>query len=238
MYISEIFRSFQGEGKLAGVPSVFVRTSGCNLRCVWCDTRYTSWEPEGSDRAVGDIMAEVRRLVREGEAPVRHAVVTGGEPTLEESLPELCSGLASEGFHVTIETNATRFLNLDAHLISLSPKLGNSSPLRSPAEIPKSHDALRNRPEVVRAYLDAYADPPARDCQIKFVIEREEDLAEVAEFERAANIPKDKILLMPQSVEPSDLARKTAWLVDLAAKRGYGFSPRLHIAKYGNRRGV
>jgi len=76
MKVSEIFYSIQGEGILAGVPSVFVRLSGCNLRCVWCDTPYTSWNPEGSDVAMGEIVASVR-----GFSPT-HVVLTGGEPMI------------------------------------------------------------------------------------------------------------------------------------------------------------
>src|SRR5215469_9962101 len=74
--IAEIFYSLQGEGSLVGVPSVFVRTSGCNLRCVWCDTPYTSWHPEGEERTLPSIVAEVEQY------PARHVVVTGGEPMI------------------------------------------------------------------------------------------------------------------------------------------------------------
>src|ERR1044071_7329276 len=80
--IAEIFHSVQGEGILAGVPSVFVRTSGCNLRCVWCDTPYTSWDPEGEDRALDQIIVETRGY------PSRYVVITGGEPFLSPELPE------------------------------------------------------------------------------------------------------------------------------------------------------
>ena len=76
MKIAEIFYSIQGEGILAGTPSVFVRTSGCNLRCVWCDTPYTSWQPEGEHMTIGGILADVRRL------GATHVVVTGGEPMI------------------------------------------------------------------------------------------------------------------------------------------------------------
>src|SRR5947208_15801820 len=97
MLISEIYCSLQGEGLLTGTPSVFVRTSGCNLRCWFCDTPYTSWEPEGNDWSVEEIVEEVERQQEWGRlpaclgngrqdacptAPIRHIVITGGEPML------------------------------------------------------------------------------------------------------------------------------------------------------------
>src|ERR1700742_3220596 len=81
--ISEIFYSIQGEGGLVGVPSVFVRASGCNLRCTWCDTPYTSWNPEGSNRTIAEIVEEVRRH------PAKHVVLTGGEPMMFAESVEL-----------------------------------------------------------------------------------------------------------------------------------------------------
>lgn len=238
MKISEIFRSFQGEGKLAGVPSVFVRTSSCNLRCVWCDTRYTSWEAEWEEREVNDVADEAIRLAKTSPA-VRHIVVTGGEPTLEGvELVRLCERVARESFHVTLETNATTFVDAPIHLISASPKLRNATPPESFGPISERHQALRLNLDVLRSFLRAYNAPPDRDCQVKFVVEREDDLAEIEHLERETPIPKDKIMLMPQSIYPADLAEKSVWLENLAARRGYGFSPRLHIARYGNRRGV
>src|SRR5437870_10464295 len=100
MKIAEIFHSIQGEGKLAGAPSVFVRTSGCNLRCVWCDTPYTSWNPEGADMPMEAILAEVRRH------GASHVVVTGGEPMIPEGIVDLTRSL---DMHVTIETAGTVF---------------------------------------------------------------------------------------------------------------------------------
>ena len=101
MQISEIFYSIQGEGRLAGVPSVFIRTSGCNLRCVWCDTPYTSWQPEGTVWPIAKILREVARYAN------RHVVITGGEPLLARQLQELTDKLKQSGAHVTIETAAT-----------------------------------------------------------------------------------------------------------------------------------
>src|SRR6476661_9457643 len=91
MNISEIFYSVQGEGALVGVPSVFVRTSGCNLRCTWCDTPYTSWQPEGENWSVDQI---VRRVAEFGAA---HVVVTGGEPMIAPEIVELCGELRRAG---------------------------------------------------------------------------------------------------------------------------------------------
>src|SRR5258707_13951653 len=82
--ISEIFYSVQGEGSLVGVPSVFVRTSGCNLRCVWCDTPYTSWRPEGDELSLDEILARV-----DASPQARHVVVTGGEPLIAPEIVEL-----------------------------------------------------------------------------------------------------------------------------------------------------
>src|ERR1700733_13593160 len=101
MYISEIFYSIQGEGELTGIPSVFVRTSGCNLRCNWCDTMYASWEPEGTHMALDQILQQVDSF------PAQHCVLTGGEPMVTKGIHDLAKALRSRGKHITIETAAT-----------------------------------------------------------------------------------------------------------------------------------
>src|SRR5271156_6552213 len=113
MKLSELFYSIQGEGKLAGVPSVFIRASGCNLRCVWCDTPYASWQPQGTDVPVDEIVARVR------EHPARHVVLTGGEPLIMPDAAPLCSALHQLGYHLTVETAATHFQDLQLDLASL-----------------------------------------------------------------------------------------------------------------------
>src|SRR5437764_8058182 len=122
MKISELFYSIQGEGKLAGVPSVFVRASGCNLRCTWCDSPYASWEPEGDELTVDQIVARVK------EYPAGHVVLTGGEPMIMPDIAALCERLRADGYHVTIETAATIYKPVAIDLASLSPKLSNSTP--------------------------------------------------------------------------------------------------------------
>src|SRR3954471_15370401 len=122
MKVAELFYSIQGEGKLAGVPSFFVRASGCNLRCTWCDTPYTSWEPEGMEMKVADIVAAAR------EHGARYVVITGGEPMIMPDIAELAGAFKEEKYHVTIETAATVYKPLELDLASLSPKLANSTP--------------------------------------------------------------------------------------------------------------
>src|SRR4051794_8512532 len=124
MLISEIYCSLQGEGLLTGTPSVFVRASGCNLRCWFCDTPYTSWQPEGEDWSVEEIVDDVRRQ----QSSIHHVVITGGEPMLFAELIPLTQRLQTAGFHLTIETAGTLFLPVECDLMSISPKLASSTP--------------------------------------------------------------------------------------------------------------
>ncbi|HEY7391081.1 MAG TPA: 7-carboxy-7-deazaguanine synthase QueE, partial [Bryobacteraceae bacterium] len=103
MKIAEVFYSVQGEGSLVGVPSVFVRTSGCNLRCVWCDTPYASWNPEGQELSLDQIVAEVKKHA------AKHVVVTGGEPMIAPEIVPLTKRLRQLGLHITVETAGTVF---------------------------------------------------------------------------------------------------------------------------------
>src|ERR1700727_3181099 len=116
MKIAEIFFSVQGEGSLVGVPSVFVRTSGCNLRCVWCDTPYTSWTPQGPEMTLDSILEEVKRH------PASHTVVTGGEPMIAPEIAPFTEALHRAGQHITIETAGTVFAPVLCDLMSISPK--------------------------------------------------------------------------------------------------------------------
>src|SRR5215217_4171713 len=140
MLISEIFYSLQGEGELTGVPSVFVRTSGCNLRCAWCDTPYASWNPEGENRTVDQIIAEIDTHVS-----ARHVVLTGGEPMIAKEIVALASEIKKGGRHITIETAATVAPDgITCDLASLSPKRLNSAPdAIEHAAWRKKHEASR-----------------------------------------------------------------------------------------------
>lgn len=223
MKIAEIFYSIQGEGSLVGVPSVFVRTSGCNLRCAWCDTPYTSWQPEGEEMSVDAILA------RTGEYPARHAVVTGGEPMIAPAVEELTAGLRARAMHVTVETAGTVYKRLACDLMSISPKLANSTP---EGRWRAQHDRLRIQPEVLRRLITDY------DYQLKFVIAQPGDLAEARDLIRAIAAAAGKVILMPEGTDPAVLRDRAVWLAEICKEHGFRFSPRLHVDLYGNRRGV
>lgn len=228
MRIAEIYRSVQGEGLLTGVPSVFVRASGCNLRCWFCDTPYTSWRPEGSDMSTDEIVAQVE------EWDTRHVVVTGGEPMLFAELIPLCERLRTTGRHVTIETAGTLYLPVGCDLMSVSPKFASSAPPTD--EQPhwhRRHERERHRPDVIRRLVAEYK------YQLKFVIDAPGDLetvdAYLAEF---PEIARERVLLMPQGMEQAELDARAVWLRPYCEAEGFVFCPRKQIEWYGPVRGT
>jgi 7-carboxy-7-deazaguanine synthase len=227
MKISEIFYSIQGEGMLTGVPSVFVRTSGCNLRCVWCDTPYTSWSPEGDDVTVEGILADVR------SHPARHAVVTGGEPMIAPQIVELTHGIRRLGLHVTIETAGTVYQPVACDLMSISPKLANSTPLeREGGKWAAQHERLRYQPHVLRKLMSEYV------YQLKFVVASPEDMREIAHTLEETHADRSRVVLMAEGITSDVIRERAAWLTGICKREGFRYSPRLHIDLWGNRRGV
>src|SRR2546423_1736133 len=96
MQITEIFKSIQGESSYAGLPCSFIRTTGCNLRCVWCDTEYAFYG--GKKMTLPEIIADVEKH------QCKLVEITGGEPLLQEDLPQLCALLLEKNHTVLIET--------------------------------------------------------------------------------------------------------------------------------------
>ncbi len=229
--IAETFVSIQGEGKLTGVPSWFVRVAGCNLRCGWCDTPYASWDPQGEQRTITDLLAESRA------SGVRHAVLTGGEPMIFKEIADLARGLADAGVHVTIETAGTVHMPVHCDLLSLSPKLANSTPTGDPRDpsgaLAVRHEQRRMNPGALHALL---ADHPQR--QLKFVVSSPADLPEIESLlETLAEVDPRDVLLMPEGVSTPDPAG-LGWLVDACMERGWRYCHRLHIELFGDRRGT
>ena len=226
--IAEIFRSVQGEGILTGTPSVFIRSSGCNLRCWFCDTRYASWDPEGESISVGAILNRIR------DWPIQHVVITGGEPMIFEDLPELCAELNALGKHITIETAGTVDRDCICHLWSISPKLSNSTPVGyATPEWIRNHEERRNTPAIVESLM-------ARgEYQLKFVVGSILDAEEVLEYLRALKgWSHDRVLLMPRGTTHEELTLQLSWLMRWCRDHDLRVCDRQHIHWFGNKRGT
>ncbi len=231
LYVTEVFTSVQGEGSLTGVPSTFVRLAGCNLRCSWCDTPYSSWKPEGEFVTVDALLSDV--LAR----PPRHVVLTGGEPMLQAAAVPFSRALAAAGFHITVETAGTVDAPVVMHLASISPKLADSTPT-APAAWVRRHEATRLNPAVVARLV---RDHPH---QLKFVVGTATDLTEIEHFvarveaELGRAIEPSAILLMPEGRDIATLDRHLSRAVPEAIARGWRVSDRLHVRLFGDTRGT
>lgn len=108
MVITEIFKSIQGEGTRAGLPCIFVRLTGCNLRCTWCDTAYAFHG--GTKHSIDEVLEKVHALAGGGKRRVPLVEITGGEPLLQAETPALAEKLIAAGYSVMIETSGERFV--------------------------------------------------------------------------------------------------------------------------------
>jgi 7-carboxy-7-deazaguanine synthase len=211
---------------LVGVPSVFVRLSGCNLRCKWCDTPYASWEPEGDHLMLGTILGDVRGRWS------THVVVTGGEPMIAP-LELLTRRLKELNLHITIETAGTVYQPVTCDLMSISPKLANSTPhRREGGKWAAQHDRLRYQPEVLKKLMKEY------EYQLKFVVSSEEDLKEIETIVEETGADRGRVMLMAEGTTIETIYERAAWIVEVCKRERFRYSPRLHIDLWGDKRGV
>ncbi len=226
MRISEIFYSLQGEGFLAGVPSVFVRLAGCPLRCRWCDTKYGWDETAGAHYSIATIIQTVQQW------PCKFAVITGGEPMVNSELPELVQNLKNLAKHITIETAGIAFMpEMPCDLMSISPKLSNSTP--ADAALAATHEHSRLDTAVLRELIENY------EYQLKFVVDSQDDLAEIQHtIEKIGNVHPEKVMLMPQARTKDELLAKSPMVVGLCKEAGFAFCQRLQILLWDGRRGT
>lgn len=233
--IQEQFVSVQGEGSLVGVPSSFIRVSGCNLRCTWCDSPHTSWSPQGAFCTIKDLV----RFCAQGP---KHVVITGGEPLLFSNVALLTQELHRQGHHITVETAGTVWLDrVECDLISISPKLANSTPWQRNAKLASHHEQQRINRSVLERLLHQFS------WQLKFVVNSQStdslstDLNEIESLLTVLGISsheRHQILLMPEGTDPYRLADNYRKLTSLIIERGFRLGQRLHIEIFGHQPGT
>ncbi len=226
MIVNEIFYSLQGEGLLAGTPSVFIRLAGCPLRCRWCDTKY-AWDfTAGEEMEIPKILEIVERF------QCSHIVITGGEPMVCPDLLPLTGELKKVGKHITIETAGIAFVaGLKCDLMSISPKLSNSVPVDSKlaAILENSRFNLKALKNLISNY----------HYQLKFVVDSPSDLQEIKDIvNRIDNIDKGKVMLMPQAAGRKELLAKSGKVIEMCKETGFNFGPRLQILLWDTTRGI
>ena len=241
--INEVYTCLQGEGKLMGVPHILIRVTGCKLRCQFstsfCDTPYSSWSPEKGKFSYDDIHNFYKK-----HSHIKHTMITGGGPTSHpEMLQELCKIGKHYDNYITIETEGSEYVSTEGDLISLSPKLSNSTP-RPGTVTPFSgkvvtekhkerHEKWRCNYDAMKMLIDVHP-----DYQLKPVISNKKDIIEVKQLQKILSIPNNMVYLMPEGLEPVELNKRRIWLMDLCTEQGYNFTDRLHIIAYGDKRGV
>jgi len=226
MKVNEIFYSLQGEGMLAGMPSVFIRLAGCPLSCRWCDTGYARDYDSGSEYDILSLVEAVRKW------QCGHVVITGGEPFACSDLPQLCSELKKAPVHITIETAGIRVVEgLPCDLMSISPKLSNSAP--DEQGLAQLHESRRLNVPALRELTRCY------DYQLKFVVDGAGDMAEIEQvLADIGDIDPAKVMLMPQAASHGELIAKSPMVAEMCRNAGFRFSQRLHILLWDGRRGT
>lgn len=238
--INELFYSIQGEGVFAGVPSVFVRLAGCNLRCAWCDTSYAL---DGVESIAFDPQSLLELFAKNGWyaklGPESHVqlVFTGGEPMLQQEgilyqmkafenmrdqndIPQLpYTAIETNGTVPIRQPEITKYITTAA----LSPKLENSG-------LPESQ---RYRPDVLKQYMEEF------DYFFKFVIYSEEDMKEIVlNYLVKLEIDNSLIWLMPAGRTRQEIYSRATNIVELAKDYRFNYSPRLQVDLWEDERGV
>jgi organic radical activating enzyme len=237
--VSEIFKSIQGEGTFAGTPCIFLRLSTCNLKCFWCDTKYTwDWQNYDIKKEIKEL--RIKDIIKEFyEFPnIFHIVITGGEPLLQQD--KLISLLTivknkrnrnnkTQGYRIEIETNGT--IVGAKEIISLidqwniSPKTSNSLNEEHHISLEKLYDKS----------MPFYKD--LKNTSFKFVVDKPNDLSEIDRFVKKYEIPKEKLILMPQASTKQELLEKNEWLKKIAKESDFNFTTRLQVLLWNNQRG-
>ena len=223
--ISEVFESIQGEGTNSGKTAIFLRTAECNLRCTWCDTKYTwDWKNFNYADEVKEVSIKGIRQTLE-QSSIRHLVITGGEPLIQQDdLAELLTFLKPE-FYVEVETNGTilpnNALSALVYQWNVSHKTKNSG-----------------NPEKLCDNSECYVFfSKQKNCYFKYVVEGADDLVEIKKLISKYSLDKNKVLLMPQASTKSEIISREKIVSKIAKNSKLRYSPRMHVSMWGNQRG-
>ena len=237
--VNEIYPCLQGEGVNLGKPSLLIRLQICNLRCKWCDTPYThtrksdpvdAQEPNGKQNFKRFSLSELLETIK--SFPIKHLIVSGGEPTLQ-NIGLLMRSLSSD-YTAEVESNGTRiphtqipnFLEGDYMRMqwNISPKFSNAGESIVPEAL--SHWSALSQ-KIPHVYF-------------KFVVRKDfidEDMKEILQMCKEFKIDAQNVLLMAEGITVNSQIANV-WLHDLCLKHGFRYTPRLHILLFGNERGV
>ena len=193
MRVNEIFYSLQGEGYHAGRAAVFIRLSGCNLKCPFCDTDFSASE----EMEVGEIVDEVVNY----SSDCCFVVLTGGEPTLQDCAP-LIEALHAKGYKVAMETNGTRQVPSNIDWVTISPKfpfIGNAAAIHQKTcdELKCVYDGTYNPNDILKHFTHAlflYVQP----CDTGFLKPNQENIQKCIEFIKEN--PRWKLSLQTQKI--------------------------------------
>ncbi len=230
MRVIEIYQSQQGEGLWTGRNSVFLRVLGCSLRCRYCDTAYARFNRFDENPDIGVDLSPEEIVGRVLLLDLPNVVITGGEPMESPEIVELTQFLHDFDYGITIETAGIVDLPVLCDLMSISPKMSNSTPRAGDSESLRQHEQHRYRPEIVQRLIRRY------DYQLKFVVDNPEDVREVDEYvARLDGVNPDRVLLMPQAVDVETMVQKAEWIVPTCEERGYRYCPRMQIVWSGHK---
>lgn len=235
LVVSETFGpTIQGEGRYIGTPAAFIRLGGCNLGCIWCDSAYTWRYSDHKPHLFAPVYSRKEELTHKTDTEllewastlsVRHMVLTGGEPMLQQDrLLEMIEELMKQKWTVEFETAGTISPHVDLPSrtkFTVSPKLANSG-----------------NTFLERYKQDVLDDFAVRDSVFKFVVSCVDDLEEIDLIVERSMLPKSRIYIMPEGTDAEMIARRTAMVADAVVLRGYSLTTRLHVLAWGNKRGV